>query len=105
MNVVLLDAKAAAQRLGLAASTLAKWRVTGSGPRFLKVGRKVLYRDSDLTAWVEAQRCYVSTSEISAERDRSAAQEPGPSLTKAQEIASRRRARVADQGGTGRGGR
>lgn len=33
---------------------LAKMRHTGEGPRFIKDGRRVLYRWSDVEAWLEA---------------------------------------------------
>lgn len=41
----------AAQHLGLATSTLNKWRVYGRGPAFIKLGRAVRYRRSDLDAY------------------------------------------------------
>lgn len=44
----------AAERLGVRASTLANWRWTGSGPRFLKVGGRVRYRLFDLAEWLES---------------------------------------------------
>ena len=45
----LLTTEEAAAYLGLAPSTLATWRVRRSdGPRFLKIGRKVLYPRSEL---------------------------------------------------------
>ena len=31
---------------------LAKRRITGNGPRFLKVGRRILYRRSAVNAWL-----------------------------------------------------
>jgi hypothetical protein len=45
----------AARFLRLSDSTLAKMRCTGGGPRFLKLGRKVVYRRDDLLAWANAQ--------------------------------------------------
>jgi excisionase family DNA binding protein len=33
--------------------TLANWRYQGKGPRFIKVGRHVRYRRSDVEAWLE----------------------------------------------------
>ena len=33
---------------------LAQMRYRGQGPRFVKAGRKVLYRWSDVNAWLEA---------------------------------------------------
>lgn len=45
---------AAAEFLGVAVSTLAKWRVTGEGPRFGKLGpRVVAYSIADLESFVE----------------------------------------------------
>lgn len=32
---------------------LANWRYRGNGPRFVKVGSRVLYRRSDVTAWLD----------------------------------------------------
>jgi hypothetical protein len=42
--------------------TLERWRQTGDGPRFVRVGRAVRYRRSDLDAWLES-RVRSSTSE------------------------------------------
>jgi len=49
----LLNEAAAARHLGVSDGTLAVWRSTGrySLP-FIKVGRKVRYRLSDLEAWL-----------------------------------------------------
>lgn len=46
----------AAKRLNLAESTLEKKRLTGRGPRFIKMGRIVRYDDADLDAYIEAGR-------------------------------------------------
>ncbi len=35
--------------------TLQRWRLEGVGPKFLKLGRLVRYRQSDLDRWVDAQ--------------------------------------------------
>jgi excisionase family DNA binding protein len=46
----------AAKYLALAQSTLAKMRLRGDGPRFVKAGpRTVTYRKTDLDAWLEAR--------------------------------------------------
>lgn len=42
--------------------TLEKWRITGTGPRFSKLGRRVCYTREDLLAWA-ASRLRMSTSE------------------------------------------
>jgi excisionase family DNA binding protein len=45
-------------------SSLNKWRVSGRGPRFVRVGSRVRYRMRDLAAYITAQT-HASTSEIS----------------------------------------
>jgi predicted DNA-binding transcriptional regulator AlpA len=45
----------AAKMLGLAPQTLVTWRSEKHGPRFLKVGRLVYYRRTDISAWLAAQ--------------------------------------------------
>ena len=62
----LLDTREAAARLGLARATLAKLRVRGGGPPFVKLGTKVLYDSADLAAWIAAQGKRRSTSEAPA---------------------------------------
>jgi predicted DNA-binding transcriptional regulator AlpA len=54
---------AAAERLGHASSTLEKWRVTGQGPRYIKIGRSVGYTDEDLDEFIELRR-RASTSDV-----------------------------------------
>jgi hypothetical protein len=44
--------------------TLERLRVSGLGPRYIKTTRKVLYRESDLDAWLTARSVH-STSETS----------------------------------------
>ena len=47
----------AAEYVGLSASTLEKFRLTGSGPVYQKAGPKiVVYRLEDLDVWLNAQR-------------------------------------------------
>ena len=36
-------------------ATLAQWRYLGQGPRFMKIGRFVRYRWSDVEAWLGTQ--------------------------------------------------
>jgi predicted DNA-binding transcriptional regulator AlpA len=61
----LLNAQNAADWTGLSTSTLAKLRLTGNGPTYSKLGRRVVYRVGDLEAWIEANR-FKSTSEYGA---------------------------------------
>jgi len=50
----LLDERAAAALLDVTPGTLSVWRSTGRyALPFLKVGRKVRYRQSDLLAWLD----------------------------------------------------
>jgi predicted DNA-binding transcriptional regulator AlpA len=43
-------------------ATLAKWRVNGDGPPFVRLGRKIAYRVADIEMWLDARRA-ASTSE------------------------------------------
>lgn len=36
-------------------STLAYWRHRDEGPRYAKIGRRVVYRRSDVIEWLESQ--------------------------------------------------
>ncbi len=49
-------------RLRLAKQTLARWRCEGRGPAFLRLGKRVLYGEADVEAWLSAKRFH-STSE------------------------------------------
>lgn len=51
-----LRTKAAADYCGLSKSTLDKYRLTGEGPTFLKLGRSVAYDQRDLDAWLNSKR-------------------------------------------------
>lgn len=57
---LLTDAQAA-ERLHVARQTLAKWRCQGKGPRYVKIGRRALYDEADLDAFI-AGRKYQSTA-------------------------------------------
>ena len=58
----LLNQREAALELRLSERTLERLRVCGGGPRFLKAGAAVRYRELDLKSWIEA-RLVNSTSE------------------------------------------
>jgi hypothetical protein len=61
-----LQTPAAAARLGLAASTLEKMRVTGSGPPYLRLSpRRVVYAADQLDSWARSRE-FNSTSEYNA---------------------------------------
>lgn len=44
-----------AVRLLTSPRTLERWRKNGAGPRYVKLGRRVAYRDCDIDAFVAAQ--------------------------------------------------
>jgi predicted DNA-binding transcriptional regulator AlpA len=54
-DLTTLNAREAAKMLGLAASTLAKLRLSGNGPSYCKLGRRVVYRKKDLEAWLQSR--------------------------------------------------
>lgn len=47
-----LEPKAAATFLNVSVRCLEEWRRRGSGPRWTKVGRRVIYRFADLDAYL-----------------------------------------------------
>jgi predicted DNA-binding transcriptional regulator AlpA len=67
-SLVFLISSEAADLLRISRRTLERMRVEGTGPRYLKVGpgkrSRVLYRQSELLAWLEGQS-FSSTSEYS----------------------------------------
>jgi hypothetical protein len=50
-----VTAKLAARFVGLSESTLAKLRLNGNGPVYCKLGRRVVYRPSDLELWLQSR--------------------------------------------------
>ncbi|WP_415714468.1 helix-turn-helix transcriptional regulator [Roseibium sp.] len=59
---IVFTAEQVAEQLGLATSTLAKMRLSGAGPSYLKLGRRVVYRPEDIDSWLQENRVK-STSE------------------------------------------
>lgn len=51
----LISVNELAEYLGVPVQTVYNWNCYGNGPRFLKVGRHVRYRWTDVDAWTEAQ--------------------------------------------------
>lgn len=61
-----LSTKAAAERLGYSESTLEKYRHTGDGPPYLKIGKgRIAYDVTELDRWARS-RSFRSTSEYKA---------------------------------------
>jgi len=66
-NSEYFNTQQAAAHLQISPSTLNKRRVFGDGPPFVKIGKSVRYRRSDLDAWT-ATRLRKSTSDGGALR-------------------------------------
>jgi hypothetical protein len=52
----LLDSKGASTYLCLARQTLAKMRVSGTGPANYKLGRRNLYERAELDTWIDTKK-------------------------------------------------
>jgi hypothetical protein len=64
----LLDDHEAGLKLSAAAATMRKSRCTGilfgqPAPRFLKIGKTIRYRESDLQAWLDQFPTFANTAE------------------------------------------
>jgi predicted DNA-binding transcriptional regulator AlpA len=44
-----------AEVTGIPEATLRFWRHEGRGPKSAKLGRRVVYREADVLAWIDAQ--------------------------------------------------
>lgn len=61
----LVDEREAASILSCKPQTMSVWRLRGTGPIFIKVGRLTRYRLSDLAKYIEARACH-NTAEADA---------------------------------------
>lgn len=58
-----LPPRDAGKYIGISPLTLANWRVSGKGPRFIRLSpRKIVYRVADLELWL-GERVFGSTTE------------------------------------------
>jgi len=63
MSSVIMGTPEAASYVKLAAVTMERYRLTGEGPKFLRIGKKAIrYRLVDLDEWL-ASRVVASTSQ------------------------------------------
>ena len=62
-NAGYLKPKGAAEFLGVSASTLSKWRAKGIGPKFSKLGTKIVLYDVEDLYMFNNERKYNSTCE------------------------------------------
>jgi predicted DNA-binding transcriptional regulator AlpA len=53
----LVSGDATAERCHVKPQTLAQWRSEGRGPRYLKIGRRVFYREQDIREFLGEQLC------------------------------------------------
>lgn len=61
------NAKTISAALDVAEQTLANWRVSGDGPKFVKKGRVLYYRKADVMDWLKGLgQPVASTSELQA---------------------------------------
>lgn len=52
----LITTELAAEKLFLSPRTMIRWRELRKGPAYVKAGRRVLYRVSDIDAWLERHK-------------------------------------------------
>lgn len=52
----LLDTDDLATYLRTPKATIEYWRVTGVGPVFIRIGRKVFYSEPDVLSWLESRK-------------------------------------------------
>jgi predicted DNA-binding transcriptional regulator AlpA len=51
-----LDEREAAELLGCSVALMRKWRLFGEGVAYVKIGRLVRYRQSDIDAFLDSHR-------------------------------------------------
>jgi len=66
MTDKLMNQKEVKEITGLADSTLEQWRLKGKGPKFIKLGRLVRYRTSDVQSYIAGLQGFASTTEADA---------------------------------------
>lgn len=71
MTERLLVMSEVSERVRVPVSTLRHWRQINIGPRAARIGRRVMYRESDVDAWLRDQ----------FERDRGTDGEPQPAAS------------------------
>ncbi len=75
MSDLYLTEREFSERYHLAPRTVQRWRTTGDGPAFVRVGpRRIIYRLSDCEAWASARTYSHRSAELAAQ---SAAQRAG----------------------------
>lgn len=57
-----LNTKELAKHIKTSPRTLERWRTEGQGPKYYKLGRKVIYKSDDVIAYLESNK-YSHTSQ------------------------------------------
>jgi predicted DNA-binding transcriptional regulator AlpA len=66
MEIYLSEAEFAARYLKGARRTAQRWRVTGEGPKFVRLGpRRIAYREKDCEEWAKARTFRSRADELS----------------------------------------
>lgn len=63
----LLNPNTVAHKLTVSTSTLASWRQTGSGPAYIKLGRRVVYDPKEIFAWLAKNTRYSTSQKLGGE--------------------------------------
>lgn len=63
MSVKHMNQDDLAERWSISPRTLERWRWVGQGPRYMKIGGRVVYRQEEVEAF-EAQQTRASTSDV-----------------------------------------
>jgi len=59
----LFSSKEAAHYLGISDNTLRQYRINGTGPLFIKKGKRVFYQNADLNHWLTSLPKFQSISQ------------------------------------------
>jgi predicted DNA-binding transcriptional regulator AlpA len=51
-------------KLGITKNTLVRWRKDGRGPRFVKLGGRIVYPSRELESWLESRRRVQAAIEV-----------------------------------------
>jgi excisionase family DNA binding protein len=52
----MLGTKEAAEKIGVHKETLRRWRDSGRGPAYQKIGSRFYYKDGDIKKWLDSNR-------------------------------------------------
>jgi hypothetical protein len=69
VNDLVYDETHIARRLHISPRSLERWRMTGDGPPYLKLGRRVVYRERDVEEWLDAHAHAQHAAEETASLD------------------------------------